>query len=104
MLFRSQGADEYRGIGLLEPFWKVLENVMDGRLERITLHDSLHGITRGRGTGTATIEAKLAQQLAYIDQAALFATFIDLRKAYDTMDRERVLAILRGYGVGPNML
>ena len=59
---------------------------------------------KGRGTGTATIEAKLAQQLAFIKQEALYSTFINLQKAYDAMDRERCLEILKGYGVGPNML
>ena len=77
---------------------------MDVRLEMIPLHLCLHGFTKGRGTGTGTMEAKLAQQLSFIDQEALFATFIDLRKAYDAMDRDRVLQILRGYGVGPNLL
>jgi hypothetical protein len=39
-----------------------------------------------------------------LEQEALYATFIDLRKAYDAMDRERCLLLLKGYGVGPNML
>jgi hypothetical protein len=46
-----KGGGEYRGIGLLEPIWKVLERVMDIRLEKIILHDSLHGCLAGRGTG-----------------------------------------------------
>lgn len=39
--------------------WKVIEWVMDKRLEVIALHDSdsdsLHGCCNGRGTGTAVI-------------------------------------------------
>jgi len=50
------------------------------------------------------MEAKLAQQLAFIEQEALYETFIDLRKAYNAMDRERCLEILEGYGIGPNIL
>jgi hypothetical protein len=38
-----KGGGEYHGIGLLEPIWKVLEKVMDLRLDAIVLHDSLHG-------------------------------------------------------------
>ena len=87
MVLLPKGNNNYQGIGLLEPFWKVLENLMDTRLEVIPLHECLHGFTKGRGTGTATMEAKLTQQLMFIDQEALYATFMDLKKAYNAMDR-----------------
>ena len=70
----------------------------------IVFHDSLHGFLGGRGTGTATIEAKVAQQLAYIEQAPFYGIFLDLQKAYNAMDRDRCLQILKGYGVGMNIL
>ena len=59
---------------------------MDLHLETIKLHDSLHGCLAGRGTGTGIIEAKLAQQLAHLEQAPFFGVFIDLKKAFDAMD------------------
>ena len=93
-----KGDGDFRGIGLLEPFWKVIEVLMDQRLEAIEFHDCLHGFLKGRGTGTAGLEAKLAQQLAYLEQEALFETFIDLRKAYDAMDQERCLRFWRDTG------
>ena len=77
---------------------------MDGRLATISFHDCLHGFLKGRGMGTATVEAKLEQQLAYIKQEPLYQTFIDLKKAYDAMDREHCLKILKGYRVGPLVL
>ncbi len=58
-----KGNGNYRGIGLLEPFWKVIEEVMDGRLDVIKFYDCIHGFMLGRGTGTSTLEAKLVQQL-----------------------------------------
>ena len=94
----------YRGIGLMEPIWKIMEGIMNRRLQAIKLHDSLHGSVKDRGTGTATIEAKLVQQLSYIEQQPLFGVFLDLRKAFDAMDRDRCLDILKNYGVGPKIL
>jgi hypothetical protein len=81
-----KGDGDYRGIGLLEPIWKVIKRVMDKRLEAIALHDSLHGCRNGRGTGTAVIEAKLTQQLAHIEQTPFYGVFINLKKAFDAMD------------------
>ena len=46
----------------------------------------------------------MTQQLAYLEQEALYMVFIALRKTYDAMDRGRCLEILGEYGVGPNML
>ena len=74
---------------------------MDRHLQGVQFHDCLHGFLKGRGTGTATMEVKLAQQLAFLEQEALYGVFIDLHKAYNAMDRERCLEILAGYGVGP---
>eukprot|EP00957_Ditylum_brightwellii_P061037 4633286-Ditylum_brightwellii.AAC.1 len=99
-----KGGSNYRGIGLLEPFWKVIEKVMDGRLEVVKFHDCLHEFCTGRGTGTAIIEAKLVQQLAYIKQQPWYVVFFDLRKAYDSVDRKRCKDILVAYGVGPNTM
>ncbi|KAL7550925.1 hypothetical protein ACHAWF_014991, partial [Thalassiosira exigua] len=90
-LVKLKGSGGYRGIGLLEPVWKLLEAIMDRRLNCLELHDCLHGYRAKRGTGTAILEAKLAQQLAWLEQHPLYGIFIDLRKAFDAMDRERCL-------------
>ena len=66
LLYKGDG--NYRGIGLLEPAWKVVELIMDARLQVRELNDSLHGFTVKRGTGTMTIKVKLAQQLAHMDR------------------------------------
>jgi len=95
----------FRGIGLLEIIWKLISSIIDVRLKTsIEFHDCLHGFLAKRGTGTATIEAKLMQQLAAMDQVPLFEVFLDLKKAYDTLDRGRMLQILEAYGVGPRVL
>ncbi len=68
------------------------------------LHNSLHGCLASQGTGTGIIEAKLAQQLAHLEQTPFFGIFIDLRKAFDAMDCGCCLEILALHGVGPKML
>ncbi len=59
---------------------------MDIQLEKIILHDSLHGCLARQGMGMGIIEAKLAQQLAHLEQTPFFCIFIDLKKAFDAMD------------------
>ena len=64
VLVPKEGKD-YRGIGLAEVMWKLVAAILNRRLAAsITFHDFLHGFRAGRGTGTATLEAKLLQQLA----------------------------------------
>jgi hypothetical protein len=99
-----KGGGDYRGIGLLKPIWKVLERVMDRRLDTIEPHDCLHGCRAHRGTGTGVIETKLAQQLSYLELKPFYGVFLDLRKAFDSMDRECCILILEGYGAGPRMI
>jgi hypothetical protein len=77
---------------------------MDHCLDIIELHDSLHGCRHQRGTSTAIIEAKLAQQLLYLEFKPFYGVFLDLWKAFDAMDRERVIMLLEGYGAGPRMI
>ena len=93
----------HRGIGLQEVAWKLCSAIIDNRLKAaIRLDQILHGFTSERGTGTAIIEAKLQQELAHIRGQPLFQVYIDLRKAYDTLDRDRSLATMEAYGLGPN--
>ena len=42
---------DYRGIGLLEVVWKLIERVVDARLSKIELHDALHGFRAKAAVG-----------------------------------------------------
>jgi hypothetical protein len=63
----------------------------------------LHGFRQHRGTGTCILEAKLQMQLASYLCQLLYQIFIDLTKAYDTLDRRCTLSLLQAYGVGPHI-
>ena len=59
-----KGKKDYRGIGLVEVVWKVMAAILNRRFtSSITYHDDLHGFRAGRGTGTATLEAKRSNSL-----------------------------------------
>ena len=98
----TKGKKEYQGIGLVEVMWKVVAAILNRRFTAsITYHDFFHGFRAGRGTGTATLEAKLLQHIAALREEFLHIIFLDLHKAYDALDRSRFLKITEGYGVGP---
>ena len=71
---------DFRGIRLLKDIWNFIERVIDERLSKIDLHDSLHGFGAKRGCATGIMEAKLVQQLAYCEQCPLFGIFLDLKR------------------------
>ena len=96
---------EYRGIALLDCLYKLVSCIVNKRLQNgITFDDGVHGFRRHRGTGTAVIEAKLQMQLHYRNGTPLYMVFLDISKAYDSLDRGRTLETLRLYGVGPNII
>ena len=96
--------DQYRGIALLEVIYKLVAAIINRRLrDRINFHEAVHGFRRARGTGTAIIGAKLIMQLAQRTTRPRYFVFLDLKKAYDTLDRDRALEILKGYGIGENI-
>ena len=56
---------DYHGIALVEMVWKIVAEILNFRLTAsINYHYFLHGFQEVCGTGTATLEAKMIQQLA----------------------------------------
>ena len=93
-----EGTTNTGGISLLETLWKVVEALIDNCLRAILqMHDVLHRFMTEIWTGTATMELNLAQELSKIDQDPLFLVFLDLRKAYNTVDQECLLITMEGY-------
>ena len=94
------GGTKFREIGLVEILWKAISGIINHRIPScIQFHDTLHGFSVGRGTGTATLKANLRQQIISMRDTVLHAILLDLRKAYNALERDRCLDILAGYGV-----
>ena len=81
MVLIPKGEKDNHGIGLVETMWKLVAEILNWRFTAsITFHDFFHGFWVGHGTGTATLEAKLLQQLAALREEVLYAIFLDLHK------------------------
>ena len=56
-------------------------------------------VLRGRGTGKATMDLKMVQELVSVNQEPLFLVFLvflDLKKAYDTVYHGSLINNLEG--------
>ena len=83
------------GIGLVEVLCKTMSGIIKHRLTLVIVYcDTLHGLRAGRGTGTASLKAKLLQQLAAIREEFIYEIFIDLHQVYNELDQEICLEIL----------
>lgn len=93
-----------RGIGLLEPIWKVISAIIDHRIKvKVKWDRRLHGFLPKRSTGTAITDTRLRSDLATAKLLPYHRVYIDLTKAYDCVDRNVLLQLLEAYGVGPKM-
>ena len=67
----------------------------------VDFYDMLHGFRSGRGTGTPSLESNLLHQITIIREEVLCEVFLDLRKAYRSLERERRMEIPVGYSIRP---
>ena len=99
--------NNYRGIALLSVPGKVLSLVLHNRLQAVIepqLLEAQCGFRKGRGT---TDQIWVTRQI--IERAAEYNTpahlcFIDLTKAYDSVNRDALIAVLRNYKVPSHLV
>ena len=100
---------DYRGISLVAHAGKVLLKVIAGRLSDYCERENILpeeqcGFRPQRSTVDLMFVDRRLQELARKQDTPLYMCFIDLTKAYDSVDRSLLWDVLARLGVPPRML
>ena len=97
-----QACDNHRGISLLCIAGKILARIL---LNRLTAHldqgllpESQCGFRKKRGTIDMVFAARQLQEKCQEQNSNLFSTYVDLTKAFDSVNREGLWKIMAKYG------
>nr|VZI51958.1 unnamed protein product [Spirometra erinaceieuropaei] len=97
-----QVCDNHRGISLLniagKIFARILLNRLNIHLEQGLLPESQCGFRRHRGTTDMIFVARQLQEKCQEMRTHLYSTFVDLTKAFDTVNREGLWKIMQKFG------
>ena len=108
-LYKNKGdrssCDNHRGISLLSIAGKILARIMLNRITKHILDDvvseSQCGFRKQRGTVDMVFAIRQLQEKCVEQMQDLHLLFIDLTKAFDTVNRAALWAILRKLGCPP---
>ena len=94
----------HRPVSLLSQFSKILEKLFSKRLDKYIdkfslLNDSQYGFRSGKSTALALMELTMDEKMYTL------GVFIDLKKAFDTIDHKLLIQTLQHFGIRgePNM-
>ncbi|BHF60340.1 hypothetical protein SprV_0100330400 [Sparganum proliferum] len=94
--------DNHRGTSLLniagKIFARILLNRLNNHLEQGLLPESQCGFRRHRGTADMIFAARQLQERRQEMRTHLHFTFVDLTKAFDTVNREGLWKIMQKFG------
>ena len=94
--------DNWRGVALLDVVGKVASRVLQGRLQQMgddVLPESQCDFRKGRSCTDVIFMVRQLVEKSWEHKAKLYITFIDLRKAYDSVPREALWIALGKLGV-----
>ncbi|BHF72569.1 hypothetical protein SprV_0401563600 [Sparganum proliferum] len=105
-LYKRKGnrqlCDNHRGISLLniagKIFARILLNRLNNHMEQCLLPESQCGFRRHRGTTDMIFTARQLQEKCQEMRTHLYSTFVDLAKAFDTVNREGLWKIMQKFG------
>lgn len=94
----------YRPISLLPQFSKILEKIFNTRLKKMVekyklINESQYGFRSKRSTSMAIIDATEELSNALDNKKIIIGIFIDLKKAFDTINHAILLKKLERYGI-----
>ncbi|BHF59201.1 hypothetical protein SprV_0100215700 [Sparganum proliferum] len=96
-----QVCDNHRGISLLniagKIFARILLNRLNNHLEQGLLPESQCGFRRHRGTTDMIFAARQLQEKCQEMRTHLYSTFVDLTKAFDTVNHEGLWKIMQKF-------
>nr|VZI32098.1 unnamed protein product [Spirometra erinaceieuropaei] len=97
-----QVCDNHRGISLLKIagkiFARIILNRLNNHLEQGLLPESQCGFRRHRGTTDMIFAARQLQEKCQEMRTHLYSTFVDLTKAFDTVNRDGLWKIMQKVG------
>ena len=99
----------YRPISLTSPFAKLLERLMHARVMSFfnrynVLYDYQFGFRKGHNTTLAIIDIFNMIETELSNKKYVLGLFLDLKKAFDTVDIDILLYKLNHYGISGNVL
>ena len=101
--------NNYRGLSIGSCLGKLYSSILLGRLEKFTLKQEIIppeqiGFKKGFRTADHVYLLKTLVEKTFHKKEKLYAAFIDFKKAYDTVNREKLLKKLRDIGLSGTFL
>jgi len=93
----------YRPISLTPSIYRVLTKVLMFRLRRVlskVIDPCQTAFLPGRSIGHNTVLLQLIPEILYQQKEAAYIAFCDIRKAYDTVDRDFLIKAVEALGFG----
>jgi hypothetical protein len=111
-LYKNKGlmseCDNHCGITLLEAVGKILARILLNRLMEhvcpLVIPESQGGFRSGRGTMDMIFSARQLQEKCIEQHVPLYQVFVDLTKAFDTVNRDALWKILGKLGCPPRFV
>lgn len=100
----TMDCENYRGISIMNSLCKIYDYVLCNRLTLwYTPRREQAGSQPGRGCVDQIVALRLICNFAVEKKKKLFLLFIDFRKAYDKLPRDKLLCCLKELGIGTRM-